>query len=78
MNTARAELGDSVTWCETMYEAVEGADALWLVTEWKEFRLPDWEAVLGAMRGRHLFDGRNIYDQTELTDRGFIYKGIGI
>jgi UDPglucose 6-dehydrogenase len=78
MNTARAELGDSVTWCETMYEAAEGAEALLLVKEWKEFRLPDWDAVLSAMRGRHLFDGRNIYDHTELTDRGFIYHGIGI
>jgi UDPglucose 6-dehydrogenase len=78
MDAARAILGDSVTWCDTMYEAAEGADALLLVTEWKEFRLPDWDAVSRVMRGRELFDGRNIYDRRELTDRGFTYHGIGL
>jgi UDPglucose 6-dehydrogenase len=78
MRAAQRELGDSVAYAETMYEAANGADALLLVTEWKEFRLPDWDAVSGAMRGRHLFDGRNIYDGRELAERGFEYHGIGI
>ncbi len=78
MDTARAVLGDTVTWCDTMYEAVEGADALLLTTEWKEFRMPDWDTVAEAMRGRELFDGRNIYDAGELAERGFVYHGIGI
>jgi UDPglucose 6-dehydrogenase len=78
MEAASRELGDTVIWCDTMYDAARGADALLLVTEWKEFRLPDWDAVAAAMRGRHLFDGRNIYDGAELTERGFIYRGIGV
>ena len=78
METARMVMGDIVTWCDTMYEAVEEADALLLTTEWKEFRMPDWDAVTGAMRGRELFDGRNIYDANELSERGFVYHGIGI
>jgi UDPglucose 6-dehydrogenase len=78
MGAARSALGDTVRYCDTMYEAAEGADALLLVTEWKEFRLPDWEAVADAMRGRDIFDGRNIYDRAELVEKGFTYYGIGI
>jgi UDPglucose 6-dehydrogenase len=81
MTAARAELGGlggSVVWAETMYDAARGADALLLATEWKEFRLPDWDAVGAAMRGRELFDGRNIYDGRELSERGFNYHGIGV
>ena len=77
MDAARAELGDAVNYCDTMYEAARGVDALLLVTEWKEFRLPDWDAVAAAMKGRELFDGRNIYDGRELAERGFTYHGIG-
>jgi UDPglucose 6-dehydrogenase len=78
MDTAREALADTVTYCDTMYEAARGADALLLVTEWKEFRLPDWDAVASLVRGRDVFDGRNIYDARELTERGFNYHGIGI
>jgi UDPglucose 6-dehydrogenase len=77
MDAARALLADAVTWCDTMYDAVKGADALLLTTEWKEFRMPDWDAVAAAMRGREVFDGRNIYERAELTERGFDYHGIG-
>lgn len=74
----------AVTYCGTMYSAAEGADALLLATEWKEFRLPDWDAVAAAMKTppegtrRAIFDGRNIYDHAELTEKGFDYHGIGI
>ncbi len=79
MPAARRVLGDGgVTWCDTMYDAARGADALLLVTEWKEFRMPDWDAVKATMRGRDIFDGRNIYDGKELADKGFVYHGIGI
>jgi UDPglucose 6-dehydrogenase len=80
MDAARTVLNspdDSVTYCASMYEAARGVDALLLVTEWKEFRLPDWDAVAREMRGKHLFDGRNIYDPRELTEKGFTYHGIG-
>jgi UDPglucose 6-dehydrogenase len=78
METARMVLGDTVRYCDTMYEAAEGADALLLVTEWKEFRMPDWELVAEVMQGCEIFDGRNIYDRAELRERGFNYHGIGI
>ena len=59
------------------YEAAEGADALILLTEWKEFRLPDWPRVASLMKGRLIVDGRNIYVPGELREAGFIYEGIG-
>ena len=77
MEAARKVLGDRVTYCDTMYEAVRMADALLLTTEWKAFRVPDWDAVASAMRGREVFDGRNIYDGGELAEKGFKYHGIG-
>ncbi|MDR2911809.1 MAG: UDP-glucose/GDP-mannose dehydrogenase family protein [Alistipes sp.] len=78
MESARRELGERVVYCGTMYEAVEGADALILATEWKAFRMPDWGRVGCAMKGRVLFDGRNIYDALEVRGRGFRYFGVGI
>jgi UDPglucose 6-dehydrogenase len=62
---------------ESPYTAVEGADALVLVTEWKQFRQPDFRRVRGLMRMPALFDGRNIYDSLELSELGFLYRGIG-
>ncbi len=76
--TARVLLGDRVAYCGSMYEAAEGADALVLVTEWKEFRMPNWETLAAAMKGRAVFDGRNIYDRAELAEKGFEYHGIGL
>lgn len=62
---------------ESPYTAAEGADALVLVTEWKQFRQPDFLRVRGLMRMPVLFDGRNIYDSRELSALGFLYRGIG-
>jgi UDPglucose 6-dehydrogenase len=59
------------------YSVVEGADALVLVTEWKQFRQPDFARIRGLMRMPVLFDGRNIYDATQLAEQGFLYRGIG-
>ena len=53
------------------------ADAIALATEWKQFRLPDWNAIRKTMRGNLIVDGRNIYDQNELADKGFRYTRIG-
>lgn len=78
MEAARRVLGREVVYCETMYDALDGADALLLATEWKEFRLPDWDTAGKAMRSRVVFDGRNIYDRGELAEKGFDYYGIGI
>lgn len=67
----------NVAYAETSYEAVKGADALILVTEWNEFRNVDFEAVKALMKDPFIFDGRNIYDPTEMREHGFTYVGIG-
>jgi UDPglucose 6-dehydrogenase len=61
----------------TAFAALEGADALVIVTEWKEFRSPDLDAMKSAMRGAVIFDGRNILDPVDARDAGFEYTGIG-
>ena len=77
MEECRRRLGDAVTYGRDMYDAVVDADALALVTEWKQFRMPSWSVVRRAMRRHILVDGRNIYDKEELIAEGFIYKAIG-
>lgn len=82
MNECRRLLGDSVEYAGNIYDAALDADAVVLVTEWKEFRMPSWGVVAKAMRhsgSRPLpvFDGRNIYDRTELHAAGFAYYGLG-
>lgn len=67
----------NVVYTETSYEAVKGADALILVTEWNEFRNVDFEAVKALMKQPYIFDGRNIYDPAEMREHGFTYVGIG-
>lgn len=70
-------LGDSIKYAASQYEAVEGADALVLVTEWKLFRVIDWNRLKKAMKGRIVVDGRNIYSADEMRDNGFRYYSIG-
>ena len=77
MDEARRKIGDLVVYCRNIYEAAEGADAIALVTEWKQFRLPDWNVVRQAMRGNLIVDGRNISDRNELRNKGFAYTRIG-
>lgn len=70
-------LGDSIKYAASQYEAVEGADALALITEWKLFRVIDWNRLKKAMKGRIVVDGRNIYSADEMRDNGFRYYSIG-
>ncbi len=77
MDEAHRRLGDSVEYCESKYEALEGADALMIVTEWKQFRLPNWARVAEAMKGGVVIDGRNIYDRHEVEAVGLKYLRIG-
>lgn len=60
-----------------IYDAVLDVDALLLVTEWKEFRMPSWGVVKKTMKGSLIIDGRNIYDKEEMKEMGFVYDGIG-
>jgi UDPglucose 6-dehydrogenase len=68
---------DSVRFCKRSYEAVEGADALVVATEWNEFREPDFARIKVLMRRPAIFDGRNIYNPQHLRELGFHYEGIG-
>ena len=78
MEETHRRIGDKVTYCKDMYEAVIDADALALLTEWKQFRMPSWSIIRKAMRNHVVVDGRNIYDPKELQDNGFTYSRIGL
>ena len=77
MNECRRRIGDRVTYCRDMYDAVLDADALLLLTEWKEFRLPTWGVIRKAMKNPLVIDGRNIFDVEELEENEFEYHCIG-
>src|SRR5574344_1587071 len=78
MEETHRKIGDKITYCKDMYEAVIDADALALLTEWKQFRMPSWSIIRKAMRNHVVVDGRNIYDPKELQDNGFTYSRIGL
>ena len=77
IDVARRVYGDRIHFCKRSYEAVEGADALVVATEWNEFREPDFGRVKSLMRQPAVFDGRNIYNPQVLREMGFHYEGIG-
>jgi len=77
MTECRRRLGDRVVYCKDMYEAAADADALLLLTEWKEFRVPSFTALERLMKAKVLIDGRNIYDAEEVAEAGFVYYKIG-
>jgi UDPglucose 6-dehydrogenase len=78
MEEAKHQLHDTITYAKDQYDALLDADALLLITEWPEFRLPNFEVVKKLMRGSVIFDGRNQYDRHELREMGFTYYGIGL
>ncbi|UCS93260.1 UDP-glucose/GDP-mannose dehydrogenase family protein [Echinicola marina] len=71
-------IGDKVTYCKDAYEACVDADALLLVTEWSQFRIPSWSALGKLLNHKVVFDGRNIYDRKYLKELGFTHYGIGV
>lgn len=75
---SKRRIGDSIKYTDNMYDAVNEADALFLVTEWKEFRIPNFKELKSRMKHHVIFDGRNIYERQEMIDQGFDYFGIGI
>ena len=77
MDECKRRIGDKITYCRDMYDAVLDADAMLLLTEWKEFRLPTWGVIRKAMRRPLVIDGRNIFDFEELEENGFDYYCIG-
>lgn len=77
MEACRRVIGDTIVYTNDMYEATIDADALVLLTEWKQFRMPSWQLLQRSMRGNLIMDGRNIYDRDEVKENGFTYKAIG-
>ncbi len=77
MPSAKSVVGDKVTYCCDMYDAAVDSDALMLVTEWKEFRIPSLAVLQRTMRHKVILDGRNIYDSKEMEEHGFTYYKIG-
>lgn len=77
METSKAILKDKIEYCKTPYAALEGADALVIVTEWNEFRTPDYERIKKSLKAPIIFDGRNLYDLSKMEELGFTYYSIG-
>ncbi|WP_163990494.1 UDP-glucose dehydrogenase family protein [Pyxidicoccus caerfyrddinensis] len=76
-HTAKRVFGDRIRYATVPYEALEGVDGLFVVTEWNEFRHPDFERMKGLMKSPVVFDGRNVYDPVRMRELGFTYYGIG-
>jgi UDPglucose 6-dehydrogenase len=77
VKNAKARFGDKIAYGEDEYGVCDGADALVVMTEWPEFRMPEWADVERRLKAKVIFDGRNIYDAAMLRGRGFTYHGIG-
>ena len=77
INESRRRIGDTIYYATDIYDAVLEADALMLVTEWKEFRMPNWKVIKKVMNEPVVFDGRNIFDSDDVQENGFIYHCIG-
>jgi UDPglucose 6-dehydrogenase len=76
-DTARRLFGDRIALCEKSYDALNGADALAIVTEWNEFREPDFKRIRQLLKTPVIFDGRNIYSPGHMRALGFTYFSIG-
>ncbi len=77
MDNVKGILGDSISYAETAYDALENADALLIFTEWQIFRNPDFDKISSLLKEKVIFDGRNLYDLKSMNNKGFIYKSIG-
>lgn len=77
MPECKRRIGEAVYYANDQYDALDNADALMLVTEWKTFRLPTWNIVMKVMKDPFILDGRNIYNREDLESLGFTYEGIG-
>ncbi len=78
MSTIRELYGDRITLVDSAYEACEGADALALVTEWREYQSPDFKRIQSLLKSPIVIDGRNIWASYKLSSMGLQYHGIGV
>ncbi|MGA0920314.1 MAG: UDP-glucose dehydrogenase family protein, partial [Gemmatimonadaceae bacterium] len=77
MHETQRRIGDRITYAPSNYAAAEGADALVIVTDWNEYRFPDFARVKAALKTPVLIDGRNLYDPAKMQGLGFTYRSIG-
>lgn len=77
MANTKKIFGDSIQFCDDQYEAIDHADALVIMTEWSEFRTPDFEIISTKLKSKIVFDGRNIYHHESMKEMGFYYESIG-
>ncbi|MFZ9943949.1 MAG: UDP-glucose dehydrogenase family protein [Bacteroidia bacterium] len=77
MNNVKATVGDKITYAENQYDALNGADALIIATEWNEFRTPDFLKIVKNLKNKVIFDGRNLFDVDSIRELGFHYESIG-
>jgi UDPglucose 6-dehydrogenase len=77
MPNVKKQLGAAIHYCQNMYDALDGADALVIVTEWTVFRTPDFPKMKSLMTGNVIFDGRNLFDLEEMKAQGYKYFSIG-
>jgi UDPglucose 6-dehydrogenase len=77
MNNVKQLIGDKVSYAESQYEALEGADALIIATEWNEFRTPNFLKIVTSLKNKVIFDGRNLFDIAAIRELGFYYESIG-
>jgi len=77
MDNVKAEYGDKITFAKNQYDAIEGADALAIITEWSVFRTPDFEKLSKGLTNRAIFDGRNLYDINKMKSLDIHYESIG-
>ncbi len=78
MENVQKIYGSKLTYCPTQYEALDDADVLAILTEWNEFRNPDFQVIRNKLRSPVIFDGRNLFDPAKMHDLGFLYSGIGL
>lgn len=77
MNNVKKVVGDKITFCESQYLTLENADALIIATEWSEFRTPDFEVIDKKLKAKVIFDGRNVFDVSQIKELGYHYESIG-
>ncbi len=77
MKNVKGVIGDKITYADKMYDALEGADALIIATEWNEFRTPDFGKIGSMLKGKIIFDGRNLFENNIMESIGFHYESVG-
>jgi UDPglucose 6-dehydrogenase len=77
MKNVKDLLGDKIRYADSQYDALEGADALIIATEWSEFRTPDFDKIASLLKNKAIFDGRNLFELSQVKEKGFHYESIG-